>query len=68
MAISSVYQGIAKASFDYVLESMKSKKDVYSQTSMAFMPGPQYALGELKIHVETAWSQLLTFARQADQE
>ncbi|XID90685.1 acyl-CoA dehydrogenase family protein [Paenibacillaceae bacterium WGS1546] len=68
LAISSVYQGIAKAAVDYILNAVKHKKDSYSQISLAFMPGVQFTLAELLIQLETASSQLLAFARQADEE
>jgi len=35
---------------------------------LAVMPGPQFALADIRIRLETSFSQLLTFARQADSE
>jgi alkylation response protein AidB-like acyl-CoA dehydrogenase len=68
LAISSVYHGIAKAAINYTASVMKRKMDVYSQTKLAFMPGPQFALAEMKIKFETASSQLIAFGKQADSE
>ncbi|HEY0828012.1 MAG TPA: acyl-CoA dehydrogenase family protein [Bacilli bacterium] len=68
LTISSVYHGIAKAAIDYITRIMKQKRDAYSQTPLAFLPGPQFTLADMLIKFETASSQLLTFARQADHE
>jgi alkylation response protein AidB-like acyl-CoA dehydrogenase len=68
MAISSVYLGIAKATVAYILEAVKGKKDTYSQVPFAFMPGVQFSLADAIVKLETATSQMKTFARLADEE
>lgn len=68
LAISSVYQGIAKAALEHITSFMKKRKDLYSQASLAVMPGPQFKLAEMKIKLDTAENQLLSFAREADKE
>jgi len=68
LAISSVYYGIALAAYRYALDIVKKKTDIYSRSLLAVMPGPQFALADIRIRLETSFSQLLTFARQADSE
>ncbi|WP_159882678.1 acyl-CoA dehydrogenase family protein [Paenibacillus puerhi] len=68
LAISSVYQGIAQAAFDHVVSVLGKKRDMYSQTPLAFMPGSQFTLAEMRIKLETAANQLRMFARRADRE
>ncbi|GIQ71278.1 acyl-CoA dehydrogenase [Xylanibacillus composti] len=68
LAISAVYQGIAKSAVEHTISIMKRKRDLYSQTNLATMPGPQFTLAEMKIQLEVASNQLRGFARQADEE
>lgn len=68
LAISSVYLGIAEAALAHILEAVKTKKDTYSQVPLAFMPGVQFNLADTIIKLETASSQMQTFARLADKE
>lgn len=68
LAITSVYLGVAQAAVDHVEEVIRSKKDWISKRPVATMPGAQYGFAELKIKLETARSQLLTYAAQANEE
>lgn len=68
LAISAVYQGISKSAVDYTISIMKRKRDLYSQTNLATMPGPQFTLADMKIQLEVASNQMRGFARQADEE
>ncbi|BFH10918.1 acyl-CoA/acyl-ACP dehydrogenase [Paenibacillus melissococcoides] len=68
LAFVSVYLGIAQAAYDQVIEMLVQRKDRLANKIMAFMPGPQFTLAEMKIKLESAISQLLITARQADEE
>ncbi|MGG4094483.1 acyl-CoA dehydrogenase family protein [Paenibacillus lautus] len=67
LAISSVYLGIAKAALDYVIQLAKVTTDKISKKRIAFMPGTQFAIAEMRIKFDAANSQLVTYARQADE-
>ncbi|CAM4434258.1 acyl-CoA dehydrogenase family protein [Paenibacillus tarimensis] len=68
LAISSVYLGIAQAAVEYAADIIRAKKDWISQKPVATMPGAQFAYADLRIKLETAGSQLLAYASQADEE
>ncbi|GBF75598.1 hypothetical protein PA598K_04016 [Paenibacillus sp. 598K] len=68
LAITSVYLGVAKAALDHVVGIMKQKRDRLSNKLIAFMPGPQFALADMRIKFEAARSQLLLYAQQASDQ
>lgn len=68
LALVSVYYGIAKAAYDYIVEYIKHKKDPISKKALAFMPGIQFSIAEMLIKLETSSSQIKMCAKRADQE
>ncbi|WP_179953623.1 acyl-CoA dehydrogenase family protein [Bacillus sp. BB56-3] len=68
LALVSVYQGIAQATYDYILDFIKTKKDLATNKTLAFLPTIQQSLAELRIHLEVSNTFIKSCCLQADEE
>lgn len=67
LAISSVYHGIAMAAFNHVKELVKKRIDRISNKALSFLPGVQFKIADIKIKLDTSYSQLLYYSRELEE-
>lgn len=68
LALVSVYHGIARAAYEYVLNYIKKKRDPISNKLLALLPGIQFSVADMSIQLETSYSQIKICAKQADMQ
>ncbi|MBT2282942.1 acyl-CoA/acyl-ACP dehydrogenase [Paenibacillus polymyxa] len=68
LALASVYWGAAKAAYEHIKNIAKLRNDSISKRPIALMPGVQYKVADILIKLETCRHQILSCARQLDQE
>jgi alkylation response protein AidB-like acyl-CoA dehydrogenase len=67
LALTAVYQGIALCAYNYIRGLAKVKKEKLSNHQLAFFPGVQRNIADMKIKLETSYSQIMRCAQLVDQ-
>lgn len=67
LAISSVYHGISIASFNHTKDLVKQRTDRISKKALSFLPGVQFKVADMKIKLDTSFSQLLNYSNQLEE-